>query len=331
MYEKNTFRNKATLIRRLVNLKYKDGKSMTEHTSDFQGLVNQLTTMKMKLEDELQALLLLSSLPESWETLVVSLSTSAPEGKLTMEMVKDSLLNEEARRKEKGESSSEVLVSEKHERRGRSKSRHPQGHGKKDTPRGKSQYRKSIKCYHCNKPGHMKKECRLWKREQGEGKKDEKETNTVATEGDVVIVCDDSYVSLACQESDWVIDSGASFHVTAHGDFFTSYSAGDFGNVKMGNSGASKIVGIGDICLETNLGSKLILKNVRHVPDIRLNLISTGRLDDEGFINYFGESKWKLTKGSLVIARGKKMNTLYVTQAKLNKGRDKCNPEGCKY
>ena len=47
-------------------------------------------------------------------------------------------------------------------------------------------------------------------------------------------------------------------------------------------------MGIGDICLET-LGSKLILKDVRHVPDIRLNLISAGKLDDEGFVNYFGE------------------------------------------
>ena len=53
MYEKNTFRNKATIIRRLVNLKYKDGKSMTKHTSDFQGLVNQLAAMKMPLKDEL--------------------------------------------------------------------------------------------------------------------------------------------------------------------------------------------------------------------------------------------------------------------------------------
>jgi len=52
---------------------------------------------------------------------VVSLSTSAPGGKLTREMVKESLLSEKARRKEKGESSSEVLVSEKQEGRGRSK------------------------------------------------------------------------------------------------------------------------------------------------------------------------------------------------------------------
>ena len=79
------------IIKRLVNLKYKDDRSMTKNISDFQGLVNQLTAMKMPIKDELQALLLLSSLPDSWETLVVSLSALAPGGKLTMEMVKESL------------------------------------------------------------------------------------------------------------------------------------------------------------------------------------------------------------------------------------------------
>ena len=117
-----------------------------------------------------------------------------------------------------------------------------------------------------------------------------------------------------------MIDSDASFHVTPHGDFFVSYKIGDFGNVKMGNSGASKIVDIGDIFLETTTRRKLILKDVRHVPDIRLNLISTGRLDNERFINCFSESKWTLTKGSLVVSRRKKLNTLYVMEAKLHKG-----------
>ena len=88
----------------------------------------------------------------------------------------------------------------------------------------------------------------------------------------------------------------------------------------MGNSGVSKIVGIGDVFLETFIGNKLVLKDVRHVLDICLNLISTGRLDDEGFTYSFDESKWELTKGSLVVARGKKQNTLYVMEAKLHKG-----------
>ena len=95
--------------------------------------------------------------------------------------------------------------------------------------------------------GHVKREYRILKREKGEGNKNETETNTIVTECDVIIVCDDNSVSLVCQESEWVIDCSTSFHVTPHGDSFTSYSTGDFGNVKIGNSGASKIVGIGNI------------------------------------------------------------------------------------
>ena len=58
--------------------------------------------MKINLDDEVQALLLLSSLPDSWNMLVVSLSNSVLDGKLAPDMVKNSMLNEEARRKEKG-------------------------------------------------------------------------------------------------------------------------------------------------------------------------------------------------------------------------------------
>jgi hypothetical protein len=54
--------------------------------------------MKINFDGEVQALLLLSLLPDGWSTLVVSLSNSAPDGKLTPKMVKNSLQNEEARR-----------------------------------------------------------------------------------------------------------------------------------------------------------------------------------------------------------------------------------------
>nr|KYP63123.1 Retrovirus-related Pol polyprotein from transposon TNT 1-94 [Cajanus cajan] len=88
----------------------------------------------------------------------------------------------------------------------------------------------------------------------------------------------------------------------------------------MENQDKSKIVGIGDIILTTSIGCRLVLKDVRHVPAMRLNLISIGKLDDAGLMNYFGDGKWKLGKGSLVMARGKKEGSLYVMQAKLCKG-----------
>ena len=65
------------------------------------------------------------------------------------------------------------------------------------------------------------------------------------------------------QESDWVINYSILFHVT-HCDFFTPYCSGGIGSIKMGNNGTSKIRGIEDIYLETNLRTKLLLKDVRH-------------------------------------------------------------------
>ena len=132
----------------------------------------------------------------------------------------------------------------------------------------------------------------ILKNEQNEVKKENKGTNTIVAEGDIMIVTNDGCVSLATQDSNWVIDSSASFHVTSHCDFFTSYKISDFGNTRMGNNGVyNKIMGIGDIFLETSIGNKLVLKDVRHVPDIRLKLTSISRIDDEGFTNSFGESK----------------------------------------
>ena len=116
-----------------------------------------------------------------------------------------------------------------------------------------------------------------------------------------------------------MVDSGASFHVTSRKDIFSSYIVGDFGLVWMGNDGVSKIIGMGDVYLKTNTGCELVLKNMRYVSDIRLNLISIRKLDDKDYENYFGRQKWKLTKGTLVMARGNKINSLYTTKAKLRK------------
>ena len=65
------------------------------------------------------------------------------------------------------------------------------------------------------------------------------------------------------------------------------------------------IVENGDICVKTNIGDTLTLKNVRHVLHMRLNLISIHILDKESNGNYFGDGQWTLFRGPLVLARGK--------------------------
>ncbi|KAA8542578.1 hypothetical protein F0562_023730 [Nyssa sinensis] len=64
----------------------------------------------------------------------------------------------------------------------------------------------------------------------------------------------------------------------------------------MRNTNSSKIVGISDVCIQTNIGYTLVLKDVRHVLDLCLNLISGLALDQQGFENYFNKRTWRLTK-----------------------------------
>ena len=81
----------------------------------------------------------------------------------------------------------------------------------------------------------------------------------------------------------------------------------------MGNRSVSTIAGIGDVYIQTNIGCTVTLKDVRHVPNFCLNLISGVALDRLGFGSYFGNGIWKLTKGSLMVVNGKACCNLYKT------------------
>ncbi|GAV67120.1 Myb_DNA-bind_3 domain-containing protein/DDE_4 domain-containing protein/UBN2_2 domain-containing protein [Cephalotus follicularis] len=96
-----------------MGLKYKDGQSISDHLNEFQVVLDQLSAMNIKFEDEVQGLWLLGTLPDSWETCCMSLSNSAPDGIVTMDFAKNGILNEKMRRKTQGSSSdSEALVVE---------------------------------------------------------------------------------------------------------------------------------------------------------------------------------------------------------------------------
>lgn len=69
--------------------------------------------MGIKFDEEIQGLLLLGSLPESWETFRMSFSNFAPNGVLSMDLIKSNIFNEEMRRRSEGSPSQlEVLVIE---------------------------------------------------------------------------------------------------------------------------------------------------------------------------------------------------------------------------
>lgn len=72
--------------------------------------------------------------------------------------------------------------------------------------------------------------------------------------------------------------------------------------------------------MKTSVGCMLTLKNVCHIPDLRLNLLSANVLDKEGFKHTFSDGKWKLSKGSMTVARGQLCCSLYKTYLEVCSG-----------
>ena len=80
----------------------------------------------------------------------------------------------------------------------------------------------------------------------------------------------------------------------------------------MGDDKPYKIVGMGKVLVKQQNGNQWLLKEVRHVLDLKKNLISTGQLGGEGCVTNFTDIAWKVTKGALVITKGEKGGILYL-------------------
>ncbi|KAG9441314.1 hypothetical protein H6P81_017168 [Aristolochia fimbriata] len=192
----------------------------------------QIEAVDLKFDDDVKALMFMCSLPESWDTMITSISN------VTKEKLK---FDEE-------------------------------GHVKRDCPERVKNTANVV-------DGHEEKLC---------------------------LSVYDKY-----KVENWYIDSGASFHCTSHKEWFCDYIKGEFGHVIVGNGQNCKIEGRGIIHLKMNDGGKLILKQVRHIPDLQKNLISVNKLDQEGYKITFENSSWKVSRGALTLIKGKAVGTLY--------------------
>ena len=262
----------------------KEGASIAEHLNEFNIITSQLASVKITLDDEIRAILLMCSMPDSWENLIVAMSTSAPVCTLNFDDVSSSLMNEDLRRKSIAENQGGEALALAN--RGRRIDRGRQGRSRSRC-RSKSR-RGRIICFHCGKPRHMNKECRALKK----GQKDERPTNTnykssntnegettiVVTYGDVLFIVsvEDSCLYTSSSSFHWILDSGASHHVTPCKDSFVAYNVGDYGRVHLGNNHFCIIVGVRNVLIKMKDGQDIFLKQARHVLERRMSLIYMG-------------------------------------------------------
>ncbi|VFQ80704.1 unnamed protein product [Cuscuta campestris] len=268
MYEKPSAANKVFLIRELVNTKMKEGTSVTEHINKLNSILARLLSVGIKFDDEVQALLLLSSLPDNWSgTVTVVTDSVGPDG-FTFDQIRDLVLGEDVRRKSSGESSDELL----HVGRGRRNSR---GSGSRNRRRSQSKTRDS---------------------------------SGFASDEEVALTC--------CEESNvdsWVMDSGTSLHATHNGEALQNLVIRDFGKIRLADDRALDVTGMGEIVLKTPAGF-WTLKDVKVVLALKKSLISVRQLDEQGHEVKFRDGQWKVVKGNLIMAHGKKRGSLYMVE-----------------
>ena len=65
MYEKPSASNKVHFIRRLFNLRMTEGASTTQHLKELHIVTIELSFVVIEFDEEIRALILLSSVPES--------------------------------------------------------------------------------------------------------------------------------------------------------------------------------------------------------------------------------------------------------------------------
>ncbi|KAH9769282.1 hypothetical protein KPL71_011940 [Citrus sinensis] len=341
LYEAKSLHNKIFLKRKLYTLRMVESTMVTDHINTLKILFSQLTTLGHNIEENERAELLLQSLPDSYDQLIINLMNNNPVDSLVFDDVAASVLNEESRRKNKenGQASSQQAEALS-VTRGRSTERGPSG--SHNNGRSKSRSKKNVKCYNCSKKRHVKKEC--WSNQK---RKEGKEPESTNAQGCVASTSDDGEIlySEATTVSEgrkrlydvWLIDSGATWHMTSRREWFHTYEPISGGSVDMGNDHALEIAGIGTIKIKMFNGTIHTIGEVHHVNSLKKNLLSLGQIDNHGCKTHVENEIMKIVKGALVLMKAEKIGTnLFMLKGETLQEADACESpdisvEGAKY
>jgi hypothetical protein len=111
-------------------------------------------------------------------------------------------------------------------------------------------------------------------------------------------------VLLVCHSPEWWADTGANIHVCADISLFSSYQCKGTGALLMGNGSHARVLGVGTVILKFTSGKMVLLKNVQHVPSIKMNLVSGSQLCRDGYKIIFESNKCILSKYGAFVGKG---------------------------
>jgi hypothetical protein len=224
--------------------------------AQFQKLNDARLTLEnndMKITDLQFCFILIKALPDSYSAVASTILATGEPKDLSPLKIQDRILNEEGRRSGASASLNKIAPIKKP---------------------GDKPDKSKVKCFYCQKLGHKRNECRKKKKDEeaekkGKGKDAQKSVNAhTASIEEIDDDNDDLTVSLyAAARSRWMVDSGATHHMTPHRSDFISWTLAK-GAVSLGGHAEIKQIGSGTAAIHPSGGDKIIhLHDVMHVPD----------------------------------------------------------------
>ncbi|KAE8707248.1 tir-nbs resistance protein [Hibiscus syriacus] len=299
LYEATSMHNKIFLKRKLYTLRMPESTSVTENLNTLDTLFSQLISLRCTIGEQEHAELLLQSLLDSYDQLIINLTNNNIIS-LVFDDVATSVLQEDNRRKSNEDRQVNLQQAEALTTMRRRSIECGQSISRKHS-RSKSRSKKNLKCYNCGKKGHLKNDCwSLSKNSNPQG-------NTANTSDDGDAICCETSTTVEGRKrfaDIWLIDSGATYHMTSRRKWFYHYELVSGGSVYSYNDHALEIVGIVTIKLKMYDGTIKVVRDVRHVKGLKKNLLSYGLLDNNERKTETRKVIINVFHGALVVMKG---------------------------
>lgn len=254
---------KATLLKQLMLHRLEDGKDVKEHMAIFFDAVDKLESMNVQINGDLLAIMLLYSLPSSYENFRCAIETR--DDLPTAEVLKVKIIEESEARKQSSGNVVSAMVARNQK-------------FKRSTPKSKiidSSKTYKIKCYKCFALGHKVTECP--KNRQVANNVDQSYAASYSIGPSVNVACGVQKGS----RRPWLLDSGCTTHLCGEKDLFEDFESFSKVKLNLASQASAEVIGKGVVKLQVS-DQIFQFKNTLFVPDLRSNLVSVAKITDKG-------------------------------------------------
>lgn len=284
-HQPNTLNYQLRIMKRLFRKELKLGGSMKDHLDEMMEMFTNLEDSGTNFDDNVKVAVLLTSLNEQYDNLVSGIEAGSASSR-TFSNISKKLIEEWERKMD---------VQQKKSYKNEAMDKH--GFGTSATsrytgtiPKGDHAFgnRGGFTCHYCGEPGHFRFECPKKKVdlrtviEQKKVDANKKNLNSGEMYSSAVLFKLNEVQTLS---RNWLVDSGASCHMSANNDLFNDLNESLVREVFVGNGDPIAVEGVGDVSLKIrnlSISKNYTVKDTLYVPGLVDNLLSVSKMDQKG-------------------------------------------------